>query len=140
MQITNFVLVGAPGLGGAVSRLPAVYGAGMVAAGLLPSDPGAGFPAGTPEGPPAALSWHGFGHLVAGSLSFLALIAVCLVLGRRYARAGNRRAAVLSAAAGTALLLGNLWAMTGGRAGTLTLAAGVITAMLWTSAVAARSR
>jgi hypothetical membrane protein len=146
VQITNFVvagvlvLIGAPGLGGAVSRLLAVYGAGMVAAGILTPDPGDGFPAGTPAGPPAALSWHGYGHLAAGSISFLALMAACCVLGRRFARAGNRRDAVLSGIAGTALLLGNLWAMTGGRAGTLTLAVGVITAMLWISAVAARAR
>ncbi|QKV73346.1 DUF998 domain-containing protein [Amycolatopsis sp. Hca4] len=146
VQITNFVvagvlvLIGAPGFGGAVSRLLAVYGAGMIAAGLLPPDAGDGFPAGTPAGPPSALSWHGYGHLAAGSVSFLALMAACYVLGRRFARAGNRRDAAFSVLAGTALLLGNAWAMSGGRAGSLTLAAGVITAMLWISAVAVRSR
>ncbi|MEV7096610.1 DUF998 domain-containing protein [Amycolatopsis sp. NPDC051045] len=146
LQITNFavagvlVLIGAPSLGRAVSRLLAVYGAGMIAAGVLPPDAGGGFPAGTPGGPPAALSWHAYGHMAAGSISFIALIAACFVLGRRFARTGNRRDAVLSGIAGAALLLGNVWAMTGGPAGSLTLAAGVITAMLWVSAVAARSR
>ncbi|GHF97006.1 hypothetical protein GCM10017567_09600 [Amycolatopsis bullii] len=136
VQITNFVvagvlvLIGAPGLGGAVSWLLRVYGTGMVAAGLLVPDPADGFPAGTPAGPPSALSWHAAGHLAAGSLAFLALMVACFVLGRRFARAGDRRDAVLSVVAGAALLLGNLWAMSGGRAGTLTLAVGVITAML----------
>ncbi|MBE8518565.1 hypothetical protein ILP97_13785 [Amycolatopsis sp. H6(2020)] len=74
-------------------------------------------------------------------------MVACYVLGRRFARAGNRRDAVLSGIAGTALLLGNRNRAAAGepvgddrRAGTLTLAAGVITAMLWISAVAARSR
>ncbi|MFB9685038.1 DUF998 domain-containing protein [Amycolatopsis plumensis] len=146
VQITNFVvagvlvLIGAPGLGGAVSWLLGGYGAGMVAAGLLVPDPADGFPAGTPAGAPSALSWHAAGHLAAGSIAFLALMVACFVLGRRFARAGDRRDAVLSVVAGAALLLGNLWAMSGGRAGTLTLAVGVITAMLWISAVAARPR
>ena len=49
---------------------------------------------------------------------------------------GLRRA--LNRLAGTVLLVGNVWAMTGGQAGSLTLAIGAITAMLWVSAVAAR--
>jgi hypothetical protein len=39
--------------------------------------------------------------------------------------------------AGTALLAGDLWAMSGGAAGSLTLAVGAITALLWVSGVAA---
>ncbi|RSD09191.1 DUF998 domain-containing protein [Amycolatopsis eburnea] len=147
LQITNFVLAGVLILlgatrftsgGKAVTRLLTVYGAGMIAAGVFTPDPGNGFPAGTPAGVPATLSWHGIGHLAAGSVSFLALAAACYVLARRFARAGNRRDAVVSAVAGAALLVGNGWAMTGGAGGSLTLALGVITAMLWVSAVAAR--
>ena len=37
-----------------------------------------------------------------------------------------------------AALVGNLWAMTGGKAGSLTLAVGVIAAMLWVAVVATR--
>jgi hypothetical protein len=146
LQMANFavagvlVLVGAGrfGFGSAVPWLLRVYGAGMIAAGLLPPDPGNGFPAGT--GTPATVSWHALGHMAAGSISFLALIAACYVLARRFTRAGGRRDAVLSSVAGTALLLGNGWAMTGGQAGSLTLAAGAVTAMLWISVVAARRR
>ncbi|MEV4057514.1 DUF998 domain-containing protein [Amycolatopsis sp. NPDC049688] len=147
LQITNFVvagvliLIGAGSFrfgGGALPKLLAVYGAGMIAAGILPPDPGNGFPAGTSEAGPAEVSWHAIGHMAAGSVSFIALIAACCVLGRRFARAGDRRSAGLSFVAGTALLAGDLWAMAGGAAGSLTLAAGAIAAMLWVSAVAAR--
>jgi hypothetical protein len=47
-------------------------------------------------------------------------------------------ARIVGYAGGRPLLEGNLWAMTGGRAGSLTLAVGVIAAMLWVAAVAAR--
>jgi Protein of unknown function (DUF998) len=103
-------------------------------------DPADGFPAGTPDGMPPAFSWHSYGHFAAGSIAFVALIAACYVLGRHFSRAANRGYAVASRVAGTALLVGNGWAMSGGRAGSLTLAVGAITAMLWVSVVAARYR
>ncbi|WP_103355668.1 DUF998 domain-containing protein [Amycolatopsis sp. CA-128772] len=147
IQVTGFVVAGVLILigasrfrfgGRALPRLLAAYGAGMIAAGSFPPDPGNGFPAGTSDAVPTEVSWHAYGHLAAGSVSFVALIAACYVLGRRFARAGDRRAAGLSFVAGTALLLGDAWAMAGGPAGSLTLAAGAIAAMLWISAVAAR--
>ncbi|WP_424190140.1 DUF998 domain-containing protein [Actinokineospora sp. G85] len=58
-------------------------------AGLLPMDPGDGFPVGT--GAPTAMSWHSVGHMAAGSVSFLALVAACLVLARHFRRGGERR-------------------------------------------------
>jgi Protein of unknown function (DUF998) len=155
LQIANFLVAGvltvlgsaglrrvsgsAPG-GRLAPRLIAVYGLGMVAAGLLVMDPSDGFPVGTPAGVPATMSWHSVGHMIAGSVSFAALIAACYVLGRRFARAGDRRAAVGSRVAGTVMLLGIGWAMTGGAAGSLTLAVGVIAAMLWVTVVAVRLR
>jgi hypothetical protein len=103
-------------------------------------DPADGFPVGTPDGMPASMSWHSYGHMVAGSIAFVALIVACYILGRHFSRAGDRARAVASRVAGTALLLGNAWAMTGGKAGSLTLAIGAISAMLWISAVAAHYR
>ncbi|NAS20790.1 DUF998 domain-containing protein [Herbidospora sp. NEAU-GS84] len=149
LQIANFVvggillLLGAAGLrraldGGWAPRLVAVAGAGMIAAGVLVMDPADGFPAGTPAGP-GALGPAGIGHLAAGSITFLSLIAACHVLGRRFSREGARGRAVASRVAGTALLLGNLWAMGGGTGGSLTLAVGAITAMLWIAWVAAET-
>ena len=151
LQIANFLLAGLLTVAGTVGlrralhgtpggtwapRLMLVNGIGMVAAGVLVMDPADGFPIGTPAGMPATMSWHSIGHMAAGSIAFIALIAACYVLGRHFSRAGRRGHAVASRVAGTALLLGNGWAMSGGTAGSLTLAVGAITAMLWVSAVA----
>ncbi len=78
--------------------------------------------------------------MVAGSVSFLALVAACLVLGRHFSRAGRRDLAIASRIAGLALVLGDGWAMSGAPAGSLTLAVGAITAMVWVSLVAAMLR
>jgi hypothetical protein len=154
LQIANFVVAGIAGIVGAgglrralrgtpgatwAPRLVGLSGLGLVAAGMLVMDPGGGFPVGAPEGMPA-LSWHAVGHMVAGTISFAALVAACLVLGRHFSRAGRRGLAVASRAAGLALVLGDGWAMSGAPAGTLTLAVGAISAMVWLAAVAAMLR
>ncbi|MEJ2863007.1 DUF998 domain-containing protein [Actinomycetospora flava] len=154
LQITNFVVagllvvVGAGGLrtalrgtpGGVwVPRLVAAAGVGLAAAGVLVMDPGNGFPVGAPTGV-TTMSWHALGHMVAGTLSFTTLIAACLVLGRHFTRGGRRDLAVVSRTAGLALVVGWGWAMTGGVAGTLTLAVGAVAAMVWIAVVALRLR
>jgi hypothetical protein len=155
LQITNFLIAGVLTIAGAAGlrralhgapggtwapRLVLVYGIGMIAAGIFVMDPADGFPAGTPYGMPETLTWHSYGHMAAGSVAFTALIAACYVLGRHFSRAGNRGHAIASRVAGTALLIGDGWAMSGGKAGSLTLAIGAITAMLWISTVAAHHR
>ncbi|SHF62796.1 DUF998 domain-containing protein [Streptoalloteichus hindustanus] len=155
LQIANFVVAGALTVAGSVGlrrvmrgaaggrwapRLVLVNGLGMIAAGLMVMDPADGFPLGTPAGAPGELTWHSYGHMAAGSIAFTALIAACLVLGRHFARDGRRGRAAASRVAGTALLLGNGWAMSGAAGGSLTLAGGAITAMLWVSVVAAGFR
>lgn len=155
LQIANFLVsgvltvLGAAGLrramlgtaGGTwVPRLVRLSGIGIIAAGVLVMDPADGFPVGTPYGMPTTLTWHSYGHMIAGLVAFGTLGAACYVLGRHFRRAGSRGLAVASRVAGTALVLGNAWAMSGGAAGTLTLAVGVIAAMLWVSLIAARYR
>lgn len=155
IQITNFLLVGSLFIAGAaglrralhgstggtwVPRLVRVVGIGMLAAGIFVADPGDGFPAGTPSGRPESMSWHGALHMVAGSVTFFALIAACLILGRHFSRAADRRSALACRAAAVAVVLGNGWAMSGGPAGSLTLAVGVIAGMTCVSSVAARYR
>ncbi|WP_327251537.1 DUF998 domain-containing protein [Streptomyces sp. NBC_01244] len=155
LQITNFLLagtllaIGATGLRRALRgtpgstwapRLVRIAGIGMIAAGAFVMDPVDGFPLGAPSVETATLTWHSYAHFAAGSITFTSLIAACYVLGRHFGRAGNRRYAIASRVAGTALLIGNGWAMTGGPAGTLTLAVGAVTALLWVSVVAYRSR
>src|SRR4051794_40703837 len=150
LQIANFLIAGVLMVAGAIGlratitsvwapRLLAVSGLGMVAAGVFTMDPGDGFPAGTPTGP-GTLSWHSYAHFASGTIAFGTLIAGCYVLARYFARSGDRRRSVVSIVAGTALLAGNGWAMSGGKAGSLTLAVGAISAMLWVSAVCAARR
>ncbi|BCJ42125.1 hypothetical protein GCM10010168_64970 [Actinoplanes ianthinogenes] len=151
LQITNFVLAGillvtgATGLRRAIPsrwapRLVRITGLGMFAAGVLVMDPADGYPIGTPAGMPATMSWHSIGHMVAGSITFTALIAACYVLARHFKAAGARGTALAATLSGTALLLGDAWAMTGGPAGSLTLAAGAITAMCFLTATALHVR
>lgn len=151
LQIINFLVAGLLTVAGAIGlrralpdsrwapRLVLLNGVGLIAAGLFVMDPADGFPVGTPDGM-GTLSWHSYGHMAAGSVAFFASIAACYVLGRHFGRAGNRGYAIASWIAGTALLLGDGWAMSGGQVGSLTLAIGAITAMLWVSFVAARLR
>ncbi|MEO3973444.1 DUF998 domain-containing protein [Streptomyces sp. CAU 1734] len=155
LQITNFVLAGVLTVIGSVGlrrvlrgtpggvwapRLVLLSGIGLIAAGAFVMDPADGFPAGAPEGMPTAMTWPSYAHMAAGTLTFTSLIAANYVLGRHFSRAGERGRAIVSRIAGTALLLGNGWAMSGGTAGTLTLAVGAITAMVSVAAVAAHYR
>ncbi|MBN6039943.1 DUF998 domain-containing protein [Amycolatopsis sp. 195334CR] len=135
VQVLNFLVgglltvLGAIGLGRVLpgrwaARLVAVSGVGMIGAGVFTMDPADPF------------GGASLGHMAAGTLGFATLVAACYVLGRHF----TGRKAVASYVAGTALLLGDLWAMSGGAAGSLTLAIGWITALLWISFVAARYR
>ena len=154
LQITNFVvagvlaLVGARGLRTAMRdtpggvwapRLVAAAGIGLLAAGPLVMDPGANFPVGAPDDLPL-VSWHAVGHMLAGTVSFTALIAACFVLARHLTRTGRRGLAIASRVAGLSLALGWGWAMGGGAAGTLTLAIGAIAAMFAVAGIAALVR
>jgi len=155
LQITNFLIagvllaIGAAGLRRALHgtpgstwapRLVRISGIGMIAAGLFVMDPVDGFLTGAPDAQAATLTWHSYAHFAAGSVTFTSLIAACYVLGRHFGRLGHRGYAIASRVAGTTLLIGNGWAMGGGKAGTLTLAVGAITAMLTISVVANKYR
>jgi lysylphosphatidylglycerol synthetase-like protein (DUF2156 family) len=72
-----------------VPRLTAAIGAGLIAAGVFTADPGAGFPAGAPEGAPV-LSWHGILHEASHLVLVVAWIALCFVLRARFASQGDR--------------------------------------------------
>jgi Protein of unknown function (DUF998) len=155
IQIANFLVVGSLVVAGSVGlrralrgtpggtwtpRLALVYGLGMISAGLLRMDPMDGFPVGTPAGQPTSMSWHSVGHMISGTIAFTAIIAACFVLGRHFSRVGERGLAVASRVAGVVFILGDGWAMTGGRYGALTLGVGVAVGMGWISLVAARLR
>jgi hypothetical protein len=106
IQIANFLLAGvlflacAVGLrkalpDGRASRwgplLVGVLGFGLILAGVFVTDPGAGFPPGAPAGAPGQISWHGALHETGFALASLSWLGVCVVFGRRFAAARQRR-------------------------------------------------
>lgn len=101
IQIANFVVSGLLAVLGAVGlrralvdgpaakwgpRLFGLYGIALVWGGVFVADPAFGYPAGTPEGAPAAQSWHSILHAFAAPAAGLALFAACFVFARRFAR------------------------------------------------------
>jgi hypothetical protein len=105
IQITVFlltgllVIVGAIGIrqalrdtpGGTwVPRLLGAFGASFLVAGVFRADPGAGFPAGTPEDQVTSMTVHGTVHMFSGAVGYLALCAALLLLARHFAARGQR--------------------------------------------------
>ena len=75
----------AGGRGGrAVPVLVAVFGLGVLLAGVFPADPAAGFPVGMAT--PSTPSLHGTLHLMTSGVGFLALAVAMVVMAVRYAR------------------------------------------------------
>jgi hypothetical protein len=114
IQITNFLVAGLLVIAGAVGMkrvlypgrggtwgplLLGVYGLGLIGAGIFIADPAFGFPPGTPADA-HTISSHGLLHLMSGGVGFLALIAACFVLARRFAALGQRGWAAYSLATG----------------------------------------
>lgn len=89
--------------------LVAVNGIGLILAGVFVTDAGAGFPPGAPEGAPARISWHGALHEVGFAAAALSWLAVCFVLGRRFAADGQRGWAVTCVAAPVVYLIVTAW-------------------------------
>lgn len=87
--------------------LVAGLGIGLAVAGLFPPDPGFGYPAGTPAGPPAELTYRSSLHGVGFMMSFLCFALACAVYVRRAMAAGHWGfAAYTAASALVALALG----------------------------------
>jgi hypothetical protein len=153
LQITNFlvsgllIILGSIGLRQALRgtpggtwapRLMLANGIGMFLAGPFVLQGGGGFPVGDPG--VDGMTIGTIGHLVAGSVAFFSLIAACYVLGRHYARAGERGMALGSRICGSVFLAGDLYSMSGGYAGALVLAVTALTAMTWLAVVAVVER
>jgi hypothetical membrane protein len=116
-----------------VPRLLGSYGSGAVAAGIFRADPVAGFPAGTTTN---AVSWHGALHLAAAGLGFLALVAACLILGRRFAAEGRPGWALSARVVGIGFLAAFAGIATGATAAVPPFAAAIVLASGWLSALA----
>jgi hypothetical membrane protein len=145
LQITTFLLAGALTVAGAAGvrralpdgagaiwgpRLLALYGLGLVGAGVFRADPQPGFPPGTTT---ATVSWHGLLHLAVGAVGFLGFVGTCLVLARRQARQGRRGRALWSRATGVVFLAAFVGIAAGGGNPVLNLAftAAVLLGWAW---------
>jgi hypothetical protein len=124
--------------------LIAVYGLGLVGAGLFSADPALGFPPGTPEDA-NAVSWHGLLHFVCGGIGFMGLIGACLVFSRRFAGLQQRRWAAYSATTGVLFLAAFIGIASGAQQGPATLtvvnlafSVAVVLGWAWVTAMAAR--
>ncbi|MEV6557679.1 DUF998 domain-containing protein [Nocardia sp. NPDC051756] len=71
-------------------RLVAVLGTSFALNSVFSADPGAGYPVGTPSGPPPTMSAHGVVHLLGAGTGFLALCAAFVILARHFATTGQR--------------------------------------------------
>jgi hypothetical protein len=118
-------------------RLLGIYGAGLMAAGLLRADPADGFGPGAPAGRAAHISWHGAGHLISASVGFIAFIAACFVLARCFSRRGHRGLAIYSRVTGAAFLAGFAGVTTGSSSSAIVLPfyAAVLAAFAWLAVV-----
>jgi hypothetical membrane protein len=149
IQSANFILSGvlmvAFAVGLRASRagtwgpvLVALFGAGLITAGVFVPDPAWNFPPGAPDGIPSQLSTNAMLHGVGFSVAFLGISAACVVFTRRFLATGERMlAAYTLASAATALALSG-WPGTDG-ASIRYFAASVIV-WIWTVVLAIRVR
>jgi len=154
LQVANLVLTGLMVVAAAVGyrralrggigqrwapRLLAAYGLGLVGAGIFRADPMAGFPAGTPDGPPVTFTAPGMLHVVCGGIGFVALILATFVLAKRFGREGQRGRAAASVITGVAFLAGFAGIASGSPTPTVVLGftAAVLLAWAWLSSTSA---
>lgn len=118
------------------------YGAGVAAAGLMRADPADGFPIGTPPGLPETVSWHSFGHIIAGFLGFIGLIVACFVVARRFGRDNERGWSRFSLITGIVYILGLVGLATGSGTAVVNLGftVAVIVGWAWLTLLMVRTR
>jgi hypothetical membrane protein len=161
IQVTTFLLAGAMTIAAAVglrraavvaatkaatvtgrctARLIAVYGVGLMAAGVFRADPADGFGPGAPLGKAVHVSWHGDGHLIAASIGFIALIAACFAAARSFSRAGHRGLAIYSRVTGAAFLAAFAGVTTGSSSPAIVVPfyAAVLAVFAWTAVISVR--
>jgi hypothetical membrane protein len=156
IQIGNFLLAGFLVILGAVGVrlalrgeragtwgpvLLAVYGIGLVGAGVFVADPAPDFPVGALVGA-TGMSRAGLLHFVFGGIGFYALIAACLVFAYRFFRARSRGWALYSALTGIGFFA-SFAAIASGSTATATMVTfyfAVAWVWIWHSAVLMRVR
>jgi hypothetical membrane protein len=114
-----------------------VFGAGLITGGVFKADPAMGFPAGAPAGYPDQISTSSLIHAFAPPLAFVALVAACVVLARRFAAEGYRVAAVVTVVVAVACFL---LPLPFGPLHSVRLFVAVILGFAWVTAFAVRLR
>lgn len=88
------------------AALLAIFGFGLIVAGIFPPDPVRGYPPGAPTGTPAELTWqHKIHGVVGGPVAFLAIFGACPTLSGRL-QGPWQLYTVLTAVAGLSLTIG----------------------------------
>jgi hypothetical membrane protein len=150
IQISNFLLTGALLIAGAIGlhrsltsgrgrtwtpRMLALYGIGLIGAGIFRADPALGFPPGTPldHNP---MSWHGQMHFVAGGIGFTGLIASCFICASRYRTFGHTGWSIYSLITGVFFLGGFTGVASGAKGIAIVLfSLAVVESFAWLSSV-----
>jgi len=154
IQVVNLVMTGAMTIAGGIGvrralgrsadagvwapRLLVGYGVALIAAGIFRADPADGFPPGSASSASSQISWHATLHILSGSVGFGCLIALCFVFARRYARLGQRRAAMGSRLVGAVFAISFAGIATGATSVAINLGftAAVVASYAWMTAVA----
>jgi hypothetical protein len=146
IQITNFIVSGLLVIACAVGirkilhtgrsgtwgpLLLAVYGVGLIAAGIFVPDPALGFPPGTAVGIAETISWHGILHFVSGGIGFLSLIASCFVFARWFAASKQRGWAAFSIITGLIFFMAFLGISSGSGNSGINIAFTVAVVICW---------
>jgi hypothetical membrane protein len=144
IQVTNFLLSGVLVAAGAIGvrrllaggkagtwgpALLALYGIGLIGAGVFIADPGRGFPPGAPD--VTTMTKDGVLHFVFGAVGFYALIAACFVFARRFATAGHRGWARYSVVTGVGFLAAFAGIASGSTAVSVMLTFYMAVAWIW---------
>lgn len=155
IQIANLIVSGLLVIAGAVGMRQAlrtgrghtwgpillgIYGLGLIGAGIFIADPAAGFPPGTPNSAATTISTSGLLHFVCGAIGFLALIAGCFVLARRFASQEQRGWMAYSIASGVIFFAAFVGIATGSGQpwSVIGFWIGVIVAWAWISAISVK--
>ena len=119
--------------------LIALYGLGLIGAGIFAADPAFGFPPGT-AADEHSVSVHGLLHLVTGAIGFLGLIAGCFVIARRFSWQRQRGWVTFSRITGVAFAAAFIGIASGSQQGgivsaivVLAFTAAVVLAWTWLS-------
>ncbi len=121
--------------------LIALYGIGLIGAGIFAADPAYGFPPGTPADA-HDVSFHGLMHLVSGLIGFVGFIAACFVVARRFSSRLQRGWALYSRVTGVVFAAAFIGIASGSQQGgiveatvILVFTAAVVLGWAWLSAM-----